>query len=325
MAQEPVVDPRTPEVLARQGFREYRIKAGSDWVTFYVHAPTNPPWRNLVLFLSGSTPDPSFSYEFKDGKLVSYFWGHKDYELLPPDYAYAVIAKRGREGALNESAPAPQAGPPAVYLEKNSLDYRVWQADLVINYSRKYLLKNPEKIIVYGHSEGAPVAAKLGTVNRHITHLGFWCGNALPDFFEFMLMRRKELYQGKSTEAETQKKIDELLTDYKTIFADPKDTHPHKDSSIYTRKRWSSYAEAPVNHLVRLKIPLFVQVVSQDDNAPVETTYMIPLEFTRLGKTNLTYKVGVGWDHSLNSIDSAGKKTSHWKEVFQDFMNWTQK
>ncbi|MGC4045453.1 MAG: hypothetical protein QM758_16805 [Armatimonas sp.] len=324
LAQKPVEDPRTPEIIAKHGFREYQIKSGSDWVTFYVHAPGRPPWRNLVLFLSGSTPDPSFSYELKDGKLVSYFWGHKDYEQLPPDYAFAVIAKRGREGAINENAPDGETGPPDVYLKKNSLDYRVWQADQTINYCRKNLLSASPKIIVYGHSEGAPVAAKLGTVNRSITHLGFWCGNALPDYYEFILMQRKEFYSGKITDAEAQQKIDTLLEDYKTIFAAPKDTHPHNDSHMYTKKRWSSYAEPPLNHLLRIRIPIFLQVATLDDNAPIETTYIVPLEFTRLGKRNLTYRVGVGWDHSLNSVDAAGKKTSHWNTVFQEFFQWTQ-
>mgnify|MGYP000333017297 FL=1 len=43
------------------------------------------------------------------------------------------------------------------------------------------------KVIVYGHSEGAFVAPKLATVNKRITHLGVWGGSALPDFFDFIL------------------------------------------------------------------------------------------------------------------------------------------
>jgi hypothetical protein len=319
----PTEDPLTTEIVRSKGFREYQLHLKDDWITFYVHAPENAPCRNLVLFLSGSTPDPSFSYEKKDGKLLSYYWGHTDFKLLPPDYAYVIIAKRGREGAVNEAAPDAQRTP-AIYREKNSLDYRVWQANEVINYCWKRLLKNPQKVIVYGHSEGAPVAAKLGTVNRHITHLGFWCGNALPDYFEFILMRRKELLAGKIGEAETQQKIDALLADYQEIFKAPNDTQGHNGSSYYTKKRWSSYAEPPIHHLLKLNIPLYVQVATRDDNAPIETTYIIPLEFTRLGKANLTYKVGVGWDHSLNELDTSGNKISHWNDAFQAFFQWTQ-
>lgn len=317
----PPEDPLTPEVVASKGFREYHLARKGDWITFYVRAREHTSLHHLVLFLSGSTPDPCFSYEKRDGKTISYFWGHRDFDLLPPDYAYVVIAKRGVEGAFDDAAPERRT--PPIYLQKNSLDYRVWQADQVIDYCCRNLLTHPGKVIVYGHSEGAPVAAKLGTVNRRITHLGFWCGNGLPDYYEFALMRRKQFLQGKMTDAEAQKEIDGLFDDYRSIFTAPDDTQAHNGSRYYTNKRWTSYAEPPVQHLLRVHIPIYVQVATLDENAPIETTYLLPLEFTRLRKRNLTYKVGVGWDHSLNEIDADGKKRSHWEEVFRDFMRWT--
>lgn len=51
------------------------------------------------------------------------------------------------------------------------LDNSVLRIDGAINH----LVKQHafERVIVYGHSEGAPIGAKLATVNNSITHLGF--------------------------------------------------------------------------------------------------------------------------------------------------------
>jgi len=320
-SHRPVEDGLTTSVVSSKGFREYQILVKHDWITFYVHSPEKASVRNMVLFLNGSTPDPTFSFERKDGKMHSYFWGPHDYKTLGPDYAYVVIAKRGLEGAIDEAIARPT---PAIYLQKNSLDYRVWQADEVINFCYRHVLKNPRRLVVYGHSEGSSVAAKLGTVNRRITHLGFWCGNALPDYFDFVFAERKEFLSGHITDAEAEHNIDGQFESYRKIFASPQDTSVQEGGDSYTHKRWSSYAEPPINNLVRIKIPLYVQVATLDENAPVESSYLIPLEFTRLGKRNLTFKVGVGWHHGLNGIDGSGKQIGHWDEVFRDFIRWSE-
>ena len=270
--------------------------------------------ENLIIYLQGSDPSPQFSYSIKGDEIQRFCWLHGEFKEIPEGYLFVVIEKVGFEHLINEdSIPTPK-----IYQEKNSLDNRVFRASSVIN---KLSSENTfKKVIVYGHSEGAPVGAKLATMNKKITHLGFWAGNALPDFYDFTLESRKEYYKGNITVEDAQKQIDELINSFKNeIATDSLNT----EGNGYTKKRWWSYAEPPINHLLQLEIPIFVQVATNDESAPIESTYLIPLEFARLGKTNLTYKVCVGCDHGFNSKDEDGKLKRNWKDIFSAFIKWT--
>lgn len=92
----------------------------------------------------------------------------------------------------------------------------------------------------------------------------------------------------------------------------------------YTQSWWS-YSEPPINNLLRLEIPIYVQVATNDESAPIESSYLIPLEFARLGKTNLVYKVCVGCDHGFNLKTEDGNIKRTWKEIFKEFIEWANK
>jgi len=177
-------------------------------------------------------------------------------------------------------------------------------------------------VIVYGHSEGAPVAAKLGTVNKQITHLGFWAGNALPDYFDFLLENSKANWAKQASDSVTFKNVEEILSSFKKIVKNKGDASA-KGKNDYSAKRWWSYAEPPINHLLKLDIPIFVQVAGKDESAPIESTYLIPLEFARLGKSNLRYEICAKCDHGFVTERENGETQDHWGEIFQEFIRWT--
>lgn len=306
------------EIIKSFGFQTYQLEKKGDTIEFYVHNPGNEPKKNLAVFLSGSTPDPIFTYEIKDGVFKKYLWAHKDYQIFPPDYAFVLITKPGREGVFNE---ADLNKVPTEYLEKNSLDYRVWQADEVVNYCLKKILKKPVNVVVYGHSEGYNVVAKLLTVNKKITHAGLLGGSAMPDYFDFMMFSSKRFSSGKIDEVKFKEELEKYQSEYKKIFESPNDT---RSEGIYTNKRWTSYAPPPINYLMNVKIPLYMLVSTNDNNAPIESTFIVPLEFARLNKTNLTYKICEGCDHSFNITDKNGNITRTWNTQIQDFVKWVE-
>lgn len=312
--------PSRQDVLDKFEFKEYTVVRDTDTVFFYLYkkAKTNP--ENLVLYLQGTAPDPLFSIEEEKGKWGSYRWFPGDYKLLDDNYCYAVIAKTGIPAILEKNTRKNSAK----YQQFNSLDHRVFQADTVIDYISNHLIQTVGQVIVYGHSEGAPVAAKLGTVNKKITHLGFWAGNALPDFYDFLLFNIKSLHDGKLSSREAAENMDKILANFKEIAENPTDVSYTSDDD-YTNKRWWSYAEPPINHLLKIEIPIFVQVAGKDASAPIESTFLIPLEFTRLGKTNLTFNVCIECDHGFKIEKENGKMEDKWGGIFQDFMKWTQK
>lgn len=307
------------DVLNKFGFTEHLIDTDKDTISFYIHKKPNSEPKNLVLYLQGSAPDPLFVMEEHEGKYTSYRWFPGDYKLLGTDYSFAVIAKTGIPGIFEENTKRNISK----YQELNSLENRVYTADLVIDYIAKNLIPDLNKVIVYGHSEGAPVAAKLGTLNNKITHIGFWAGNALPDFFDFALFNTKALNAGKVTKDKAFSNIDTLINTFKRIAENPSDVS-YSEFDDYTNKRWWSYAEPPINNLLKIDIPVFVQVAGNDESAPVESSFLIPLEFTRLNKTNLTYKICIDCNHSFEIINENGETEDKWSEIFQIFMKWTE-
>ena len=308
------------KVLNRFQFTSNEINVDDQSVRYFIHQKKNSSPNKLVLYLQGTTPNPEPFFSISpNGKGYSYLqYFPSDFELLDDSYLYCVIAPPGISGIGNVGEYDVEK-----YHRLNSLDYRVFQANAVIDHlAAKH--KELSRIIVYGHSEGAPVAAKLGTVNKKITHLGIWGGNTLPDFFDFILMERKANIQGLQSDSLTQVNIDDYISMFKEISLDTLNTTPSNESEIreYTNKRWWSYAEPPLNHLLTIDIPLFVQVATKDENAPIESNYLIPLEFIRLGKTNLTFKVCVDCDHGFVNQETG---EDLWSEIFQQFIGWTQK
>lgn len=306
--------PSKGELVNHFGFIQDSVVIDAESVVYYSYNNGKEQIDQLIVYLQGSDPSPQFSYRLKEDKVEKYCWLNGEFKDLPSDYLFVVVEKIGFEGLINED----RIPKPAIYQQSNSLDNRVLRVSNVINkLSSIYSFK---KIIVYGHSEGAPVGAKLATLNKKITHLGFWAGNALPDFYDFALESRKEYYKGNISVEESQQQIDELFNTFKNeIVPDSSNT----DGNGYTKKRWWSYSEPPINNLLKLDIPIFVQVATNDERAPIESTYLIPLEFARLGKTNLTYKVCVGCDHGFNSKTDDGNIQRHWKSIFNDFLQWT--
>jgi len=306
--------PKKTEIVEHYGFEQKSIEINNGEIVFYTYQKDQQPKTKLIVYLQGSDPSPQFSYRIKNDIIQKLCWLNGEFKNLSEEYLYVVIEKVGFEGAINED----DIPKPKIYQEKNSLENRVVRANSVINY----LTANNafKKVIVYGHSEGAPVGAKLATVNNKITHLGFWAGNALPDFYDFILENRIEYYKGSISDSVAQSRIDKNINGFKEIVKDSLNTN----GNGYTNLRWWSYSEPPINNLLKIDIPIYVQVASLDKSAPIESSYLIPLEFTRLKKTNLTYNVCVGCDHGFSRTDNNGKVERMWKLIFTDFIEWTE-
>ncbi len=306
--------------LDKFGFEEHSIPVEGDTIYFYVHQKKQASPNKVVVYLQGTSPipEPFFKVDkIKEGfSYVSYF--PQDYEFLNEEYLFVIIGLPG--------TPAVEGDGSLLNLDKynrlNSLDYRVFAADTVINYIVTNLFK-PKKTIVYGHSEGAFVVPKLATVNNKVTHLGVWGGSALPDFYDFILFDRKSNWRGEQSDSITQENISLIIEQFKSISLDTLNTVPSNKNEIaeYTNKRWWSYAEPSINHLLKIDIPIYIQLGTEDESSPIESNYLIPLEFARLGKKNLSFNVCVGCDHGFVHVKT---QKDHWSDIFKNFIDWTQ-
>ena len=306
--------PTKSEIVEHYGFEQRSITENGEDIVFYSFQKGKSPATKLILYLQGSDPSPQFSYRIRNGEVDKLCWLNGEFRTISEEYLYVVIEKIGFEKAIDED----NIPTPAIYQQKNSLNNRVSRANAVINHLSA---KNSfEKVIVYGHSEGAPVGAKLATVNQKITHLGFWAGNALPDFYDFILENRIAYQKGMISDSVAQSRIDKNIEQFKEIVRDSLNT----EGGGYTNLRWWSYSEPPINHLLQVDIPIYVQVATKDKSAPIESTYLIPLEFARKGKTNLTYQVCVGCDHGFMITQENGETKRMWKAIFMNFISWTE-
>ncbi|QHI37840.1 hypothetical protein IMCC3317_32230 [Kordia antarctica] len=307
--------PTINDALKKYDFIEGQVVEKSDTITYYLKNYKTKP-SNLIVYIQGTDPNPIFSYSKKNGKTTISRWFADDYLQVDSTYTFAIIPKPGIAGIYDES----NLSIPEEYYKNNYLEYRVNQIDVSIKDIVKNHLEKPQKIIVYGHSEGATIAAALASKNDAITHLGFWSGNVLNNFYEFSLFNRIESLTEKQSDSLAHENIMGIIEWYKSVIDNPNSTEI--DHFGYTNKRWSSYEKPPIEYLLELDIPIFAYFATEDESTPIETAYLLPIQFMQKRKLNLTFKVCLGCNHSYEK-EINGVHRKNWNNVFMQFINWT--
>ena len=298
------------------GFKEYKVLSHGDTVTFYSYQKNNSNPTSIYISLPGTNAENIYSYhKDTDG---SYWYNSLtsfDFSYLPENYLFVIVAKPGFGFCGNgDSNTIPQK-----YWNKTSLQDRVMRANAAINYIQKSIVKNPKNIVVFGYSEGFYVGAKLATVNKNITHLGIGGGGGYIDFYDFILSNQKSILKGEIKTDTAIKSNQEIISTFRQIMSKPNSTELKYG---YTYKRWASFAEPPIYSLVKLNIPIYQVHGMNDESTPIENAYIVPIEFARLNKSNLTFNVYPNSDHSLIEHTKDGKEINHWDEMMKDFFNW---
>lgn len=306
-----------PIAAADLGFAEYALRSRDDTVSFYTYTKPNSRPTSLYVFLPGTNPDHVYSYH-KDTD-STYWWSSLtafDFSFMPNDYMFVIVAKPGFGLVGNGDTQSV----PTAYWKKTSLMDRVQRADKAINYLARRVLKKPKRVVCFGYSEGFYVAAKLATLNERITHLAIGGGGGYIDFYDFVLMNRIAVHKGEKTPEKSQTQLEATLANFRRIMLKPESTDDF--ASGYTHKRWASFAEPPIGNLSKVKIPILMVHGTSDENTPIENAYIVPLEFARLGKTNLTFKTYLNGDHSLVRRTADGKEENQWTEMLADLFQW---
>lgn len=293
---------------SKKGFESYKIELANDTIDFYIYNPKKLNKKHLFVFVTGSMPAPLWIETNPCCVSLDIF----NYNLIPEDYAYLVISKYGFSFSEKENFDVPKN-----FWKKNTLDFRVKRTNKVIEYIKKNIFK-PEKVVVVGHSQGTDVAAKLATVNKDITHLVFLAGGGLSQLMEFIMFIRKDAIAGKISEEVATQKINSLLLQFEKMFADPSPKKMWDENSYLS---YVSYSEPPVKSLLKLEIPIYVAVGTKDTNVAVENSYIIPVEFIRHRKKNLTFRQFPNYDHGFVEIKD-GKEIDKFDEVTKDFLKW---
>lgn len=294
-----------------KGFKSYSIETEDDTIQFYIYNPYDIDKQHLFIHVDGSYPAPLWIETNPCCVTLDPF----TYDLIPEEYAYIVISKHGFPFSDTEDFEVPED-----YWKKNTLDFRVEWVNRVIKYIQKELF-TPERIVLVGTSQGTDVAVKLAAINQDVTHLGFWVGGGLPQLMEFIMFERKKAIAGEITEMEASRRIDSLLTQFEIMFDDPSPDLKWDGNSYLS---YVSFSEPPIQNLLKLDIPIYVAVGTKDENVAVENSYIIPVEFIRHRKKNLTFRQLPNYDHNFFEITESGSKIDRFDEVTKDFIKWLE-
>jgi pimeloyl-ACP methyl ester carboxylesterase len=303
-----------------KNYKHHSVVTENDTINYHTYAKQKIDSINtILLYIQGSSAQSLYQIKKVNGGVSIGTSVAFDFATIPNDYLFVVISRKGFPFSTEMDEPF---SIPKSYFEYQTLDYRVKQADLVLNDLCEKFNKQIDKIIALGHSEGSDVVAKLGTLNKKITHFGYWSGGGNTQFIDFVTFIRKDVDKGNLTEEQAKIKIDSLFNDFKAIMADPNATDKFWEGNDNSYKRWSHFSEPPIENLLQIDKPLFVAIGTKDQAVTIESAYLIPVEFIRHKKNNLTFITYPDLDHGFEKELENGKFKDYWNDVFLDFLNW---
>ncbi|MFC1538137.1 alpha/beta hydrolase family protein [Candidatus Latescibacterota bacterium] len=301
-------------------------------IYYYVTEEGIETEKPLIFAIQGSGGIPSMIY-VKFGEKSTQFG------MLPADFIsrfsdtfhVAYMAKPGTAFCdtivveeLNPVEILENYQPTEEYIRNCDLERQVNTSSIVIDELSKKLSITDDKIIIAGISEGGRIVPPLAAMNSKVTHAVCMVSGGLNQFYSSIINNRMDAAAGKITHHEAQEKIDELFAIYENIYKEPTSTDKFYYGHSY--KRWGSFCnDIPLEHFLKLDIPIYMLNGSTDRNTPILQADYIKLEFLRIGKSNLTYDVLPGVDHSLYEVvveDGEEKGISHRDEAFKKVIDW---
>ncbi len=171
---------------------------------------------------------------------------------------------------------------------------------------------NPEKIIVYGHSEGATFAAALAAEVPQVTHVISSAGGGGGPLFDTISRLKKK----KSSTAD-QGNIDILreIQKWQMMSADP--DHSSQYWGLSPRYWLSLMDYAPEKTLLKTNAYLYIVHGTEDTSASIDTADFLVSELISK-KRRLFYNRKSGYDHSFNNT----KGESHYSDMIGEALNW---
>ena len=234
-------------------------------------------------------------------------------------YHVAASEKRGVEFAAR-STPGAGQGASAEYNRHATLQDRVADLRLLLDTLLAEPNVDTSRVLVIGHSEGADVAAVAAAEDKRITHVAFLSGGGPPQFYDFYLMRRKEMRAAGAKPEEIEAAISQLDGEIRDILDDPQSEtrfwlgHAHK--------RWSTFATtSAAEHLAKARARLFLAHGSEDRSVPIESFDYLVFELLRAGRRDFTARRYAGCDHGFMKAGEEPGSTPFLR-VLDDALAW---
>ena len=309
------------------GFSTFKIKGSKDTINFIVSDTTFKIKKPVFIFCQGSMPYALF---YKEDSIHT--WQQSipfNYKKYLKDFYFVVISKPGipvfsytADSDYFYIDPVTKKIPQK-YFYNDNLDYRVASTNDVINFLLKQKWVNKTEIILAGHSEGTKIVAKICASNENVTNAILLAANPYSRFDQGIREIQREVLLRKKTSEEGQNEIDTLNKQITYWYQ-----HPNEYAKDGVKERYGNYTsfyEPMMPYILKIKIPLFVAFGTNDIIS--ENCNLLPFEFARTGKKNLTIKSYLNCDHGFvkRNYDATGKIISSeemFDKVASDFFNW---
>ncbi|RAJ27216.1 alpha/beta hydrolase family protein [Pedobacter cryoconitis] len=290
--------------------KEFEAISNGIKIQFYIHNLNLGIKKGLLLYIQGSGPIPLWAVSKNSSALT---FNLHTYPAVQEQYYFVIISKPGLSFHEIENI--------SLYHELLSLQFRVFQAESVLNWLTEQEFIDRKRVLIVGHSEGADVAAKLTSTNKGITHLAYLASGGISQYFDYILSIRKQQIQGHICEEKANTDLDSILKNIQEITKNPTSTQDFWLGHTYLR--WSSFSTPPIGSLLQIDVPIFVGIGSKDQIVHLESADYIITEFSRIGKKNLTYKIYKNSDHGFSDISNT-KSTSLKHRLLDDILEWTK-
>lgn len=315
------------------GYTVYTIPFEGDSATFAVVAREGKMKARKPIFLvrQGSLPIPLFTINPQNSRpsltqLPISCYDHEDefYSIMIAKPGVPLIGDRAYLDTLfsTRTNPKPEMYT-AEYLSHNYLDYYVRQTNAVLDFVLKQHWADPKRIVVNGGSEGYLVAIKTAYSNPLVTHLIAFSGPLDGRHQGIIREERMKGYTGEYTQEESQRSVEGLQQEWIQICQDSLGTSAEFGDPPRTTYSFSHSQNK--DYLLSLNVPILI-IYGTADVASTSND-ILPLEFARLGKQNLTLKAYPNHDHTFYkmSYDTDGKvvdKVYNGVAVEKDYFQW---
>ena len=307
--------PKTP---ADFGYRHLRMRCQRDTVDILVLSKKGEELRRkpVLFFAQGSLPHPIILYDDKGPYRVIPI----QMDSLLARYHFVVVGKPGipLTGDVRQLGPGgtyadPKTGlPPVAFCQHNYLAYYVRRNAAVLGYLARQPWVQAADITAMGHSEGAPIVARMGRHPAHLRRIIYLNGSSLGRILTITTTGADGDTTGSAS----------AYRRWQAIVAAPNtcDCTQPGDSPLTTAS--FSETQTPIEDFRHCRIPVFVGYGTLD-RAAVSNEYL-HLEMIRAGKRNFTFRAYPGVEHNFFGFTNGqiDYEKAHWDEIARDFLAW---
>ncbi len=308
----------------------YKMDLKNDTIEFLRADDTNQKLPVFV-FIQGSQPIPLIM-NFGN-KLTAAFLYNLDNTILS-NYHVIEIATPNTplycdSTSLDDQCRYVPTGEPTgfdpIYIKRNHLSTYTERANAVIDYIATQQWADKNNIIVFGHSQGAYIAAALAAQNKHVSVLGLASFCPLGRMQGQVIEARLNAIARKTTMQQSSERITEI-SDYWKYLQSADDEEYQKQRKGDLPSTTKSFSRPVFEEISRLRQPVFIAYGTSDYHCIL--CDLFPLYFAQNKKENYEILPMNNRGHNFEMINQDGShdwEDVKWHEVTAAFARFIEK